>query len=124
MHFIGYRGQWCAVITFEYLSAQECDRGHSPLSSLPQCFQIAKPRHKISVISRVFPSRFKQVYIYFRFRVMSFSTKICQTVVAISSVRQFNEFLKSNFGRVFDIRPFANIRPLGQLGLKYCVEKI
>ena len=62
-----------------------------PPSTLPsarrrhssQRLQIAKTRQKISsldVISRVFPSKFQQIYIYFRFRRVSFILKICQTV--------------------------------------------
>ena len=82
---------------------QRCRRRHHSSQRL----QIAKTRHKISsldVISRVFPSRFQQVYIYFRFRWTSFILKICQTVADLSMVCQFHEFLKSNFRRIFDIR--------------------
>ena len=71
---------------------------------------MTKTRQKMSsldVISRVFSRRCQQIYIYFRFRGMSFILKICQTVAGISMVRQFHDFLKSNFGRVFDIRPYC-----------------
>ena len=73
-----------------------------------QWFQIAKTRHKISsidVISRVFPSKFQQIHIYFHFRGIRFTLRNCQTVAGISTVCQFHDFLKSNFWRVFDIWP-------------------
>ena len=60
-----------------------------------QRLQVAKTRHKISsldVISLVFPGRFQQIYIYFRFRRISFILKICQTVAGLSMVRQFHDF--------------------------------
>ena len=38
---------------------------------------------------------------------MSFIIKKCQTVAGISMVRQFHDFLKSNFWRVFDIWPYC-----------------
>jgi hypothetical protein len=69
-----------------------------------------KTRQKMSsldVISRVFPSRFQQNLIYFRFWGMSFILIICQTVAGISVVRQFHDFFKSNFWRVFDIWPYC-----------------
>ena len=72
---------------------QRCRRRHHSSQRL----QIAKTRHKISsldVISRVFPSRFQQIYIYFRFRRASFILKICQTVADISMVCQFHEIFK------------------------------
>ena len=51
-----------------------------------QWSQIAKPRHKISsidVISRVFPSKFQQIHIYFHFRGIRFTLRNCQTVAGI-----------------------------------------
>ena len=75
----------------------------------PQWFQITKTCHKIScinVISRVFPSKFHQIDIYFRFPRLSFTLKSCQNSCrhkyALSISRIFYE---SNFWRVFDIRP-------------------
>ena len=70
---------------------QRCRRRHHSSQRL----QIAKTRQKISsldVISRVFPSKFQQIYIYFRFRRVSFILKICQTVADLSMVCQFHEF--------------------------------
>ena len=52
-----------------------------------QWFHIAKTRHKINsldVISRVFPNKLLQIYVYFRFWRMSFTLKNCQTVAGIS----------------------------------------
>ena len=76
----------------------------------PQWFQITKTCHKIScinVISRVFPSKFHQIDMYFRFPRMSYTQKSRQIVAGISTVRQFHEFFKSNFWQVFDIRPYC-----------------
>ena len=58
----------------------------------PQWFQIAKTRHKISfidVISRVFPSEFQQIYIYFRSGGFRLPLKICQIVTGLSISRFF-----------------------------------
>ena len=54
-----------------------------------QWFQILKTSHKISsfdVISRVFPSKFQQIYIYFHIWRMGSLLKVCQTVTGISMV--------------------------------------
>ena len=71
---------------------------------------IAKSCHKISsinVISRVSRGKFHQIDVYFCFPRISFTLKSCQIVAGISTVRQFHEFLKSYFWRVFDIRPYC-----------------
>ena len=47
---------------------------------------------------------------YFRFPRMSFTLKSCKIVAGISTVRQFHEFLKSNFWQVFDIRPYCVVQ--------------
>jgi hypothetical protein len=78
----------------------------------PQSFQLAKTHHKISlldVISRVFPSKFHQIHIYFRFPRMKFTLKSCQIVAGISTVCQFHGFFSSNCRRVFDV--WSNCAP-------------
>ena len=50
------------------------------------------------MISRVFPNKFLQIYIYFCFWRMSFILKICQPVACISMVHQFHDFLNLILG--------------------------
>jgi hypothetical protein len=71
-----------------------------------QWFQMVKTRHKISsfdVISRFFQSNFLQIYITSVFSCLRFTFKICQIVAGTSMIRQFNEFFKFYFWRVFAI---------------------
>ena len=73
-----------------------------------QWFQMAKNPPRIislDVISRVFPSKFRQIHIT---SVSAHSThlifRICQIVVGRLMTRQFHEFWKSNFWRVSAIQ--------------------
>ena len=71
-----------------------------------QWFQSVKIRHKIisfDVVSRVFPSKYQQIYNYFRFRGMSFILKTCRIVAGASMIRWFHEFFRFYFWRVFAI---------------------
>ena len=84
----------------------------APRDCSPHWFQIAKSCHKISsinVISRVFSSKFHQIDMYFRFPRMSFTLKSGKIVAGISTVRQFHEFFKSNFRRVFVLWPNCTV---------------
>ena len=54
-----------------------------------QWFQMAKTRHNISsfdVVSRVFPSKYQQIYNYFCFRGMSFILKTCRIIAGASMI--------------------------------------
>ena len=76
------------------------------IAGATQWFQVVKSRHKLSsfdVISRVFSSKFQQIYNYFCFLGMSFILKPCQIVAGASMIHQFQEFFWFIFGGVFEI---------------------
>ena len=78
-----------------------------------QRFQIAKIRHKISSLNASFPSRFLQIYIYFRFRTVEFYTqnlsKCCR-----HKFRQYQEYFGLISGRFWHLAP-PQLRPSKQV---------
>ena len=74
--------------------------------SYAQWFLMAKIRHKISsfdVISRVFPSKFQQIYNYFRFRGMSFYTQNLSNCCKCKYDPSISRISKIYFGQIFVI---------------------
>ena len=57
----------------------------------------------LDVISRVFPLKFLQIHITSVSGCLQFTYKTCQIVAGASMIRQFHEFSRFNFWRVFVI---------------------
>ena len=96
--------KWSALVWLveKSVEGQNCYRTGA------QWFQIAKTRHTISsldVISRVFPSKFQQIYICFLFRGWVLYSKFVKTVTGVSIVRQFHKFFNLIFGVFLIIVP-------------------
>ena len=76
-----------------------------------QWFRLAKTRWKFNspkVISRVFPTKFLQIYItsvstFQPLYALHTYSETCQIIASTSMIRQFHEFFQSNFWRVFDV---------------------
>jgi hypothetical protein len=81
--------------------------GLQPRHCVPQWFQKAKTRQKISlpnVISRVFSLQFSANSHNFRFRSLRglhYDFKICQIVSYITMINQFDDFFESDSWRIF-----------------------